>query len=115
MSESIYKNDELENEVNLNLNVDVENLDFIPPCCDKNKEVDKINNGEEDGCNNNIEALKEELWRMTFAAFTLTLPILRLNTKSSSNPNSPHFQAHHSYILTQTSLYMTFFSCKSNI
>ena len=36
-----------------------------------------------------------------------------LNTKSSTYPDSPHFQAHHSYILTQTSLYMTFFSCKS--
>ena len=40
--------------------------------------------------------------------------IERLNTKSSSYPNSPHFQALYSYILTQTFHYITFFSCKSN-
>ena len=33
----------------------------------------------------------------------------------SSNPNSPHFQAHYSYILTQTFHFITFFSFKSNI
>ena len=39
---------------------------------------------------------------------------LPLNTKSSSYPNSPHFQAFYSYILTHTFHYITFFSCKSH-
>ena len=40
---------------------------------------------------------------------------LRLNTKSGSCLNSPHFQALYSYILTHTFHYITFFSYKSNI
>jgi hypothetical protein len=62
-------------DMDVDVDVDVDNSDFIPPGCDKSKEVDKIIK-EEDGCNYNIEALKEGLWTMTFAAFTLTLPIL---------------------------------------
>jgi hypothetical protein len=62
--------------VDVDVDVDVDNSDFIPPGCDKSKEVDKIIREEEDGCNYNIEALKEGLWRMTFAALTVILPIL---------------------------------------
>ena len=62
-------------DMNVDVDVDVDNSDFIPPGCDKSKEVDNIIK-EEDGCNYNIEALKEGLWTMTFAECTLTLPIL---------------------------------------
>ena len=71
MSESIYKNNELENEVSS----DMSYFWYSDAACDKDNDIERNKEGKE-SCNIRINSFMKRDWIMTFDTLTLKLPTL---------------------------------------